>query len=936
MGDRQTFALQNAEHGGINKHRKIEMTPERWQKVKAILAEAIEVAPDLRSDYINEICDDDAELKIEVESLLAFEDQQSNLLDESVFALIDENEFEENLESLTGKKIGNYRIVKPLGTGGMGAVFLAERSDGEFSQRVALKLIKRGMDSAAVLRRFINERQILASLEHPNIARLIDGGTTDEKLPFFVMEYVEGETIIEYAERENLDLDARLKLFREVCHAVSFAHQNLVIHRDLKPSNILVTKDGEPKLLDFGIAKIHNPESGGETRTQNFVFTPEYASPEQIRGETLTTATDIYSLGIILYELLTGTRPFRTENKSISEIIKAVCETEPLRPSSAVFRSLSESSLTSENREHPTVRKKPKTNSKSKIQNPKFLKGDLDTIILKALRKEPARRYSSVEKLSEDIRRYLNGLPVCARPDTFGYRTGKFFERNRSAVFAAILVFIALIGGLAATVYQAGIARAERAKAERRFKDVRTLANSFMFEINEKIAESPIKARELLVKRATEYLDKLALESENDVELQSELATAYEKIGDVQTDFFTANLGKTSDALESQRKALKIRENLFAADKEDSQTKLNVARSHNRVADALFANSEYAEAAENYRRAALLYEEVFAAEPQNIAVRVGLCESYGKLGQIILRSGSLSESRRNYERALAIQQTLAAENPSNARFQHGLSVYHSYLGYLESEMGGQADALANFRKALEIEEKIYASDSKNVKVKSDLSVANLWFGVALRENGEMEKSLAYLQKALTLQEEILNADPDNIGERNSFADCFLELGITLSKDKKSAEAIENFQKAIENYRAVAETDAGNLAARRQIYAANRFQAEVYMEKNDTAKALELLEKSREAFRELTTKLPANTEWQHDFALCYLRIGEIALRKRDSEKARENFDCALPILEKLHVQSSEHAGRRRDLEIVLQYLAADNLFAVNRKHKSAKD
>ena len=236
---------------------------------------------------------------------------------------------QKDAKNLIGKKIGNYEIVEQIGAGGMGAVYLAERSDGTFKQKSALKLIKRGMDSDEVLRRFVNERQILASLKHPNIAHLIDGGTTDDGLPFFVLEYVEGATILEYAARENLGLEERLKLFREVCAAVSFAHQNLVIHRDLKPSNILITKNGKVKLLDFGIAKLLNSDAINQTATQMPIFTPEYASPEQIKSEKLTTATDVYSLGVILYELLTGTRPSKTDSKNIGEIIKSVCETEP-------------------------------------------------------------------------------------------------------------------------------------------------------------------------------------------------------------------------------------------------------------------------------------------------------------------------------------------------------------------------------------------------------------------------------------------------------------------------------------------------------------------------------------------------------------------------------------------------------------------------------
>ena len=309
------------------------MNPERWQQLKIILEKALETAPDARGQYLLEVCGSDAELRRDVEELLVFEESESNLLEKSAFSILTEDSPAKPRKTLIGAQIGRYRIIDELGAGGMGAVYLAERADGSFHQRVALKLIRRAIVSDFILRRFVNERQILASLDHPNIAHLIDGGTTEDDLPYFVMEYVRGENIIEFAKNRNLSLEERLDLFRKVCAAVSFAHQNLVIHRDLKPSNILVTKDGTPKLLDFGIAKLLKTETDNETATQHFVFTPEYASPEQIRGENLTTATDIYSLGVILYELLTDSRPFAFDGKNLAEVIQTVTRAAPARPS---------------------------------------------------------------------------------------------------------------------------------------------------------------------------------------------------------------------------------------------------------------------------------------------------------------------------------------------------------------------------------------------------------------------------------------------------------------------------------------------------------------------------------------------------------------------------------------------------------------------------
>lgn len=350
------------------------MNAEKWQKVKSILEVAIEIAPAARDSFLEKACGADEDLRREVKALLDFEDAPSGLLDQNAFSAVTGNG--DGARDFLGKQIGSYKITDELGAGGMGLVFLAERADGAFEQKVALKLIKRGMDSDAILRRFVNERQILASLEHPNIAHLVDGGTTDNGSPYFVMEYVEGTPVTDYASRENLDLEDRLNLFRKICAAVSFAHSNLVIHRDLKPSNILVTRDGEVKLLDFGIAKLLKADAnGGDTATQMRVFTPEYASPEQVKGEKLTTATDVYSLGVILYELLTGTRPYKTDSQNIGEIIRAVCETEPERPSVASAKRKAQSAKsenrTASNNEQRTTNDEQKTTNR---QSP-ILKG---------------------------------------------------------------------------------------------------------------------------------------------------------------------------------------------------------------------------------------------------------------------------------------------------------------------------------------------------------------------------------------------------------------------------------------------------------------------------------------------------------------------------------------------------------------------------------
>ena len=356
-----------------------------------------------------------------------------------------------------GRRIGPYQTLREIGRGGMGVVWLATRADDAYQKQVAIKLVWPGPESGEVLRRFRQERQILANLEHPNIARMLDGGTTEEGWPYVVMEYIEGQSITHYCTAHQLSLNERLQLFRTVCDAVQYAHQNLVVHRDLKPGNILVTEGGTVKLLDFGIAKLLNPDlspdDSAATRTGLHLMTPEYASPEQVRGEAITTASDVYSLGVVLYELLTGQRPYQFKNHSLPEIERVICEQEPTAPS----RSQKSEGGTLKSEEKADVVFLP---SSALRVPPSFLRGDLDNIVLMALRKEARQRYGSVAQLSEDLRRYLAGEAVLARKDTLGYRAGKFVRRHRIGVVTAALIFITLLGGIVTTSWQASVARA--------------------------------------------------------------------------------------------------------------------------------------------------------------------------------------------------------------------------------------------------------------------------------------------------------------------------------------------------------------------------------------------------------------------------------------------------------------------------------------------
>jgi eukaryotic-like serine/threonine-protein kinase len=442
-------------------YRRLGMDFERWNRIKDIVNTCRELKPQERKEYVLVASGGEPDLIAEVESLLS--DEKTGEFSEH--PLLDTEALREpERENLTGRRIGNYQLLELIAHGGMGAVYKATRADDQFRKQVAIKLIRSGFDFSFV-RRFRAERQILANLDQPNIARLLDGGTTSDGRPYLVMELIDGQPIDVYCDSRRLPTDERLRLFRQVCAAVQFAHQNLVIHRDLKPSNILVTPDGVPKLLDFGIAKILDPaETGaGESPTATLVqlLTPEYASPEQFRGGPFATATDVYSLGVVLYSLLTGRWPYRTATYSQQEIAKAICEMEPEKPSTAIART---EKLASGAVIVPEMVSERRGERLDRLQS--RLKGDLDNILLKALRKEPERRYASVDQFSEDIRRYLAGLPVMARKDTVRYRAGKFVSRHKAGVFATAGMLALLIA--AVFVSSSMAVRASRAEREAR------------------------------------------------------------------------------------------------------------------------------------------------------------------------------------------------------------------------------------------------------------------------------------------------------------------------------------------------------------------------------------------------------------------------------------------------------------------------------------
>jgi eukaryotic-like serine/threonine-protein kinase len=681
------------------------MTPEQYQQVKQLFHAALERLPGERPAFLDAACAGSRALRQAVEQLLAAHEQAASFIEAPALqaaAPLFITEATEAAAAVEGRCIGPYRIIGALGHGGMGAVYLAARADDQYRKQVAIKLIRRGLDTQEIIRRFIGERQILADLDHPNIARLLDGGTTPDGLPYIVMEFVEGLPLIEHCDRRRLTTVERLKLFRSVCAAVHYAHQNLVIHRDIKPSNILVTADGMAKLLDFGIAKLLQAdaaEQGGEaTRTGLRALTPEYASPEQIRGERMTTASDVYSLGVVLYQLLTGLRPYRLKTDDPLEISRAVCEQQPEKPSQAMAdgglrmadsgeRSVALSSrLRNPDNESPLIRGLSKPQAASR--NPKFLRGDLDNIILTAMRKEPQRRYASVEQFADDIRRSMEGLPVLARQDTFGYRAAKFIRRNKALAAAAALIALTLVAGIIATAWQArraaeqsrlateqrDRARLEQAKAER----INAFLQQMLAYANPSwYAPGKDKRRDLTV---LEALDEAARRIDQELSEQPEIkAEIHTTIGDTYRA-----LGRLQSAEAHFTAALELRRALFGD-------------RHVKVAESLYYLGGVKTLQGDWQVGEQLYRDA-------LAIQRAMPNEGNNLPYMLLDLGNLLLTKGDTQAAALFGEALEIFRSKYGEAHTTVAIAREYLGMAYQERGDDERAQDEFEAALGVYE----------------------------------------------------------------------------------------------------------------------------------------------------------------------------------------------------------------------------------------
>jgi eukaryotic-like serine/threonine-protein kinase len=744
------------------------MTPERWAKVRELFDAAADLDSGPRGDFLDQACAGDADLLADVRALLKSLDDSGGFMSGPVSAAVAVHRQTAPTDALEGARIGPYKLLRRVGTGGMGSVYAAARVDQQYQKIVAIKIVKPGMDSEEILRRFRNERQVLASLEHPNIARLLDGGTTEQGVPYLVMEYVEGTPIDAYCDSHTLSVTERLALFRAVCSAVQYAHQNLVIHRDLKPGNILVNADGVPKLLDFGIAKLLRQDYAEQgphlTRTNLRPMTPEYASPEQIRGEPITTASDVYSLGVLLYKLLTGQLPYRLKSQTALEIENAVVSSEPERPSAIVM-------------------------SADKLR--RSLRGDLDTILLMALRKEPQRRYPSVERFSDDIQRHLQRLPVSARNDTWHYRLTKFTARHKAGVMAALIVAVALMASTAVSIYQARKAQHEQELALQ-------LVSFMLRDLDVALQTGVTSARKASVEKVLASIQQLSPNAAADPALRELLFDAYLTLGNIQGNPYGPNLDDPAGARRSYQRALELIRNSSRPG-----TVRKRARVERSLADLTATNGDRRAALELYVKTRDAFQSILAENPNDAQSIRDLMDADFKVGFTRNQIGDVSGALESYRARLSLAETLSALLPADADARHDVAAAEAKVGEMLARGNATGEALPHLRKAESLYENLVQSSPANARLQRERSIVAIDIANLFRASGDLAQAETLYLAAVSSLEKLAAADPRNVQYPRDVNSVLESLAQVFRDHGKLREARETTEKSLAMMAAVA-------------------------------------------------------------------------------------------------------------------------------------
>jgi len=838
---------------------------ERWRRLEAIFGEVVDISAEERTARLAALCAGDSELLEEARSLLRAADDAEQAT--ASFVPPEPREAEAG-DTHIGRRIGPYELESLLGRGGMGAVYLARRADGQFDQQVAIKLIDLPLAGSLFRERFRQERQILAGLSHPFIARLLDGGVSEDGELYLAMEYADGLPIQRYCEQHALTIRRRIELFRSVCAAVHFAHQNLIVHRDLKPDNILVLEDGTPKLLDFGTAKLLTPVEGAAdsefTRQGFYSYTPQYASPEQVLGQAISTASDVYSLGVLLFLLVTGEMPYELREFSTAEMVRVICEQQPPRPSEKAARSAIDS--------------------------------DIDAIVLKALRKEPAARYTSVDQLIGDLEAYLSGRPVAAQQGSFRYYARKFARRNKVALAASALLAATLLAGIAGVLWQARIANLERRKAEARVDDLRKLSNSLLSEINGAIQKIPgsTAAQKLLVSVVLDHLDRAAQDSSGDPQLELDLANAYNRLGDVQGDPWVQNLGDPQGALRSLDKALAIATAIVRKQLGNAAAQHALGLAEEERSRVLFGIGRTEEAVATMRSATAVLEEPASRPEATPETMMDASSAYASLGDEVEHRDPETELAA-YRRVIEIGERIVRLDPHYSRARRAIAIGHMKIGSIIAETDPGA-ALPDYREAIEGMNALPEDTRGTLLTQRQFAIILRKAAQSLMQVGKYRESLSDLKQAETIERPILAADPNDARA----ASDLLEL---LDNE---AECLENRAEGV-------------------------FTNEPANRTADAAGALKALLEERSIAERLLRIEPDNVNWRCWLGAILIRIGLQQSTLHRKEGAVELATRGVAILKAVgrqsHIQVYDLVAVAEGLASVLPTQLRDPRFAV---------
>ncbi|MBL8230548.1 MAG: protein kinase [Bryobacterales bacterium] len=876
----------------------------QWQKIEELFAAAVELPDAERRAFVDRETAGNPGLRAQLEELLAHAGDAPSRIAQTIEAVAQSAA----PDTWAGQRFGPYRLIREIGRGGMGMVFEAERDDAEYRKRVALKIGRNWQDTEFLRQQFLRERQILAELEHPIIARLLDGGT-EQGLPYFAMEFVEGMPINRYCTENSIPLRQKIAIFRQVCAAIDYAHSHLIVHRDLKPNNILVGADGTPKVLDFGIAKLLDSSGDGSLTTGAMLWTPDYASPEQVRGHSVTTRSDVYSLGLILYELLCGEKAQIADTSSPLALDKSICEVEP---------------------EAPSARVKARSERSAAAQ----LEGDLDMITTKAIRKDPHQRYESVAALSEDLRRYLEAEPIRARPSTGLYRFGRFVKRNRLSLTAAVLVTASILGG-------AGVAIAQARLAERRFDQVRKLATTFLFDFHDKIKDlqGSTEARQFVLSTATTYLDSLSRDAGNDTQLLMELTAGYQRLASVQGDPGVASLGRSKEALADYTKATELAERvlrrepsnpaalralvetlanrseiellvtgnyeagleslrkgtaysarLLASGGSDPKVLMADHRFKERLADSI-AQQKPKEAIPHYESALASAEAVFAhsKEPKD---RLLLATTYLRLSRAHRTLGNSARTAAMLDKGLLEVEQLQKAKPDHAPASQILTTLLMDLGAIHGmpsqfHLNQPRKAIEYLKRAETIIEKSVARDPKNSTAQQTRII--LWIRMAeVMRALDAAESIRYGRNALAGIDQLIAGSAPNFRLERIRQNAVIALAQSYRDGGQPANVLATYDRPLPKGEDLLAKNASDLGGIEGLLQDRLTLGQAYTGLKDLEKAEASLHEVGKLVRTLRERMPEDLFFLRDEAEYFEALGDLALARGDRAGAADQY------------------------------------------------